>query len=160
MRRLLTAFLLGISLMTTTAAQAGSPPVIFSFRVQDTATIRDVVPCQESLGEYNITINERGFFRVTAAALNADDEPLPPYHLTSVFTGSFAAVPSDGTGPTFTGHFVERFGENVNRKNSTGTFTFSVHGRSPSGRHVSFHEVFHYRINANGVETSFDKPSC
>jgi hypothetical protein len=160
LRRLLTAFfLLAVGLVATTAAQGGSPPVTFTEHFQDTETFTDVVPCQESLGAYEITITERGVVHVTAAAIDGDNL-LPPYHITGTFTGSFVARPSDGTGPTFTGHFTNWFGENVNKKNSTGTTTFSVHGRSASGRRVSFHEVFHYTINANGVEMSFDKPSC
>jgi hypothetical protein len=152
--------MLAVGLAATTAAQAGSPPLTFTDTFQETDTFTDVVPCQENLGPYDITTTARGVFHVTAAGIDQNDNFIPPYHVTGTTTGTFVAVPSDGTGPTFTGHFTNWFGENVNTKNSEGTVTFSVHGRSASGQRVSFHEVFHYTITGTGVEFSFDKPSC
>jgi hypothetical protein len=141
-------------------AQASSPPVTITETFSQTETFTDVVPCQENLGAYDITLTERGVFHVTAAAIDEEGNFVAPYHVTGTTTGTFVAVPSDGTGPTFTGHFTNWFGENENPNNSTGTVTFSVHGRGSDGSRISFHEVFHYRINALGVEVSFDKPSC
>jgi hypothetical protein len=142
-------------------AQASSPPVTFTDTFTQTETFTDVVPCQESLGAYDITLTERVVFHVTAAALDANGDPIPPYHITGTFTGTFVAVPSDGTGPTFTGHFTQRFpGESENINNSTGTITLSIHGQGSDGSRISFHDVSHYQINAVGVEVGFDKPSC
>jgi hypothetical protein len=160
LRRLLTLlFLATLSVIGTTAAHASSPPVTFTDIVRDTDTFTDVVPCQENLGPYDIMIRERGVFHVTAAGLDGEDL-IPPYHLTGTFTGTFVAMPSDGTGPTFTGRFTNWFGENVNPMNSTGTTTFSLRGTSSSGERITFHDVFHYTITGTGVEMSFDKPSC
>lgn len=161
MRRFLAAFVLaGVSLIAIGAAQAGSPPVTFTDTFTETDTFTDVVPCQESLGAYEITTTARGVFHVTAAGIDEEDNFIPPYHVTGTVTGTFVAVPSDGTGPTFTGRFTDRFGETEMITHSTGTTTFFVQGRSSDGSRVSFHLVAHYTINALGVEFGFEKPSC
>jgi hypothetical protein len=142
-------------------AQASSPPVTITETFTQTETFTDVVPCQESLGAYNITLTERVVFHVTAAAIDEEGNFVAPYHVTGTVTGTFVAVPSDGTGPTFTGHFTQRFpGESENINNSTGTITLSIHGQGSDGSRISFHAVSHYQINALGVEAGFDKPNC
>jgi hypothetical protein len=156
-RRFLTALiLLGVGFVAPTAAEAGSSTVTVTRHFRDFEVFTDVVPCQESLGEYNIRLAERGVIHLTASNEDLD----PPYHITGTTTGTFEASPSDGTGPLFTGRFRQRFGENVNAKNSTGTVTFSLNGTSSEGSRISFHEVMHYTITGTGVEFSFDKPSC
>jgi hypothetical protein len=142
-------------------AQASSPPVTITETFTQTETFTDVVPCQESLGAYDITLTERVVFHVTAAAIDEEGNFVAPYHVTGTVTGTFVAVPSDGTGPTFTGHFAQRFpGENENTNNSTGTITLSIHGQGSDGSRISFHAVSHYQINALGVEGGFEKASC
>lgn len=160
MRPFLAFLTLAVGLAATTAAQAGSPPVTFTDTFQETETFTDVVPCQENLGAYDVTATERGVFHVTAAGIDQDDNFIAPYHVTGALVGKFVAVPSDGTGPTFTGQFTNWFGENQNTMNSTGTVTFSLHGTGSDGSRISFHDVFHYTITGTGVEFSFDKPSC
>jgi hypothetical protein len=161
LRRFLTVlFLFGVSLVAITAAQAGSPPVTFTDTFTETDTFTDIVPCQENLGPYDITTNARGVFHVTAAGIDEEENFIPPYHVTGTVTGTFVAVPSDGTGPTFTGRFTDRFGETEMITHSTGTTTFFVQGRSSDGSRVSFHLVTHYTITGTGVEFGFEKPSC
>jgi hypothetical protein len=161
LRRLLSALLvLSATFLAATGAQAGSPPVTFTDTFTETDTFTDIVPCQPSLGAYEITTNARGVFHVTAAGIDEEDNFIPPYHVTGTVTGTFAAVPSDGTGPTFTGRFTNWFGETEMVTHSTGTTTFSVRGRGSDGSRVSFHLVTHYTITAQGVEFGFEKPSC
>jgi hypothetical protein len=146
--------------IATAAAQAGSPPVTFTDTFTDTDTFPDVVPCQEELGAYTVTVNVRGVFHFTAAGIDEEDNLVAPYHVTGTVTGSFVGVPSDGTGPTFTGRFTDRFGESEMITHSTGTMTFSVRGTGSDGSRISFHAVGHYTINALGVEFGFEKVSC
>jgi hypothetical protein len=161
MRRLLAAIVLaGVTLIAATAVQAGSPPVTFTDTFTATETFQDVVPCRPELGAYTVTINGRGVFHVTAAAIDEEGNFVAPYHVTGTVTGTFVWVPSDGTGPTFTGRFTNRFGESEMITHSTGTMTFSVRGTGSDGSRVSFHVVDHYTINALGVEFGFEKPSC
>jgi hypothetical protein len=159
--RLITAFVLAaVTLIAATTAQAASPPVTFTETSTFTETFQDFVPCREDLGLYTITITARGVFHVTAAGIDEEGNPVAPYHVTSTVTGTVVAVPSDGTGPTFTGRFTQRIGETEFLAPSTGTMTFSVRVTGSDGSRVSFHLVSHYTINANGVEFGFEKPSC
>lgn len=81
MRRLLTALVLVVAgLGIVASGQASSPPVTCTDTFADTDTFTDVVPCRESLGAYDITVLERGVFHVTAAGIDAEDNPVPPYH--------------------------------------------------------------------------------
>jgi hypothetical protein len=160
-RRVMTGVVLaGVTLVAATTVQAASPPVTFTETFAVTETFTDVVPCREGLGAYEITINSQGVFHVTAAAIDEEENFVPPYHVTEASTGTFVAVPSDGTGPTFTGRFTSRIGETEFFAPSTGTTTFSIRGTGSDGSRISFHLVAHYTINALGVEFGFEKPSC
>jgi hypothetical protein len=163
MRRFfLVQLLVLVGLVLATVAQAGSPPVTFTDVVKDeTDTFTDVVPCREDLGAYEITITQKGVFHVTAAGIDETTEELiAPYHVTGTFTGTFVAVPSDGTGPMFTGRFTQWFGENANLNSHNGTFTFSVRGRGSDGSVIRFNVVAHFSVSATGVTVEFEKPRC
>lgn len=163
MRRFIFTILVAIvGSVAVTAAQAGSPPVTFTDVVKgETETFTDVVPCRESLGDYDITITSNGVFHVTAAGINEETEELiAPYHLTGTFTGTVVAVPSDGTGPTFRGRFTQWFGENANLNSHNGTFTFSVRLRGSDGSRIRFNLVAHFSVSATGVTVEFEKPRC
>jgi hypothetical protein len=99
-------------------------------------------------------------FHVTAAAIDEEGNFVAPYHVTSTFTGTVVAVPSDGSGPTFTGRVTDRTGESEMITHGTGTTTFSVRGTMSDGSRLSFHLVGPYTINALGVEFGFEKPRC
>jgi hypothetical protein len=161
MRRLITAVALaGATLVTAAAVQAGSPPVTITETDTFTETFQDVVPCREDLGAYTVTINAHGPFHVTAAGIEEDGDFIPPDHFTTTITGTVEAVPTDGTGPMFTGRFINRMGETEMITHSTGTVIFSVRATGSDGSRVSFHLVAHYTINANGIEFGFEKPRC
>lgn len=159
MRRTLVLIALIATALAVGASSQAAPPVTFTDVVKDTETFTDVVPCRDDLGLYDITVTENGVFHVTAAGIEGEDL-IAPYHLTGTFTGSFSAVPSDGTGPTFSGHFTQWFGENANISSANGTFTFSVKGRGSDGSTIRFNEVAHFGVSATGVTLEFDKPRC
>ena len=137
-----------------------SPPVTFTETGKFTETFQEVVPCRDDLGLYTITVTVQGVFHVTAAGIEEDGDFIPPYHFATTATGTVVAVLSDGTGPTFTGRFVNRMVETELITHSTGTLTFSVRATGSDGSRVSFHLVSHYTINALGVEFDFEKLSC
>ena len=153
--------LAAVAMLGGTGTAAAAPPTTFTDTFTDTETFTDVVPCREDLGAYDVTITARGVFHVTAAGFDEEDNPIPPYHFTGTITGTFVAVPSDGTGPTFSGRFTQRFaGETEMITHSTGTITFILHGTGSDGSRISFHAVSHYQISATGVEVGFEKASC
>jgi hypothetical protein len=95
------------------------------------------------------------------ACLDANGDPIPPYHITGTFTGTVTVVPQDPSLPTFTGHFATWFGENSNQKTFNDTDTFTVILTGSDGSTLKFHETAHITVNANGeVTVEFDKPSC
>jgi hypothetical protein len=66
----------------------------------------------------------------------------------------------EGTGVVYTGHATFWGNFNVNERNANDTFTGSIHVTGSDGSTISYHEVMHETLNANGVLTvSFDKPS-
>jgi hypothetical protein len=66
----------------------------------------------------------------------------------------------EGTGVVYTGHSTFWGNFNVNERNANDTFTGSIHVTGSDGSTISYHEVMHETLNANGVLTvSFDKPS-
>ena len=99
-------------------------------------------------------------FHVTAAGIEDDGDFIAPYHVTGGATGTTSAVPSDGTGPTFTGRFTDREGENEMITHKAERVTFSVRVKGSDGSQISFQFVGHYTISASGVEFGFEKPRC
>jgi hypothetical protein len=157
---LLAATLVGLAMLTGVAQ---AKPVTLTFHEhQAPDTFTDVIPCignGQELG--TITTVENGVLHITAAALDADGNPIPPYHVTGTFTGSVTAVPQDPSLPTFTGHFTTWFGENSNQKSFSSTFTFTVIATGSDGSTLKFHETAHVSVNAQGeVTVEFDRPSC
>jgi hypothetical protein len=66
----------------------------------------------------------------------------------------------EGTGVVYTGHSTFWGNFNLNNRNTNDTFTGSIHVTGSDGSSISYHEVMHETLNANGVLTvSFDKPS-
>ncbi len=154
--------------LAATAGTAAAKPVTFTFHEKgSTETFRDVIPCLDDEVPATITTTENGVFHVTAAGIDdqgtpdpEDDTFIPPYHVTGTFTGTFEAVPDDASFPTFTGHFTQWFGENVNASNVAATFTFTVIGRGSDGSVLRFHDTAHFSATPQGATLEFDKPRC
>jgi hypothetical protein len=149
-----------VGVLSIASAQAAAPiTVTDTFTFTDTFT-EAVLVCQGELGAYEVTLAGRGVFHVTAAGIDEEGNLIAPFHFTGTTTGTFVWVPSDGTGPTFTGSFTQRVGENVNTQDRTETVVFRLHATGSDGSRFSIREIFHVTINPLGVEVSFDKPSC
>jgi hypothetical protein len=163
MRRLIvlvSATLVGLAMLTGVAQ---AKPVTLTFHEHKvTSTFTDVIPCIGNGQELaTITTVENGVVHITAAALDENENPIPPYHITGTFTGTVTVVPQDPSLPTFTGHFATWFGENSNQKTFNDTDTFTVILTGSDGSTLKFHDTFHVTVNANGeVTVEFDKPNC
>jgi hypothetical protein len=116
-----------------------------------TETFHDVNPCTGEGATVTITYN--GVVHVTFAANGS-------FHITGTFTGDVVIVPDDPSQPTFTGHFTQWFGDNVNSKNQAATFTFTVIAKGSDGSRLRFHETAHFSVSATGVIVEFDKLRC
>ena len=75
------------------------------------------------------------------------------------FTNEFSLTVAEAT-LTATGHFITHAEFNMNQQNSNSTFTASEHATESDGITVTYHEVAHFTLNADGTLTvSFDRPS-
>jgi hypothetical protein len=75
------------------------------------------------------------------------------------FTNEFSFTVVEAT-LTATGHFINHADLNLNQQNSNSSFTTSEHATGSDGSTVTFHEVAHVTLNADGTLTvSFDRPS-
>lgn len=138
-------------------------PVTLTFHEHKLAdTFRDVIPCLDGGAPATISTVENGVLHITAAGLDRHGNPLPPYHLTGTFTGTFTAVPDDSSLPTFTGHFTNWFGENSNRSGVVvDTDTFTVIAQGSDGSTLKFHDVAHLTVGPGGtIRVALDKPTC
>jgi hypothetical protein len=65
--------------------------------------------------------------------------------------GRFVAIPADGTGPTYAGHFKEGLEHsNVNKKNETFSNHYLVIAKGSDGSRLHQNLLFRYSFNANG----------
>ncbi len=139
---------------------AHASPVAFTETLQnESQTFADVLPCRESLGDYDTTITYNAVFHVTSG-FDVPASPIPLYHLTGTSTGRFVAVPRDFSQPTFTGRFTVAFDENRNTESFTTKVTSSWRGTGTDGSAITFHEVVHLSVSASGATLEFDKPTC
>ncbi len=100
---------------------------------------------------YTITVNAKIVSHVTAAGIDENGDLIPPWHTNALLLGQFVAVPADGTGPTYAGHFKEGLEHwNMNKKNETFTNHFLVIAKGSDGSRLHQNLLFHYSFNANG----------
>ncbi len=158
MRRLLATVLVSITALLL--GQPASATVTFTeHQKRQTDTFVDFIPCVEARARITLTYN--AVFHITAAGFDAQGHPIPPFHVTGTSTGRFVADPIPRSVPTYRGHFTQWFGENHNRQNENGTFTFTVIGKGEDGSKLKFHVTAHFSVNANGDVTSeFEKVRC
>lgn len=113
-----------------------------------TESFTDVVACVGESADVTITYN---------FVLHVTELDNGTFHLTGTSAGRFTWVTDD---VTYTGHFTQRFGENVNSLNRAETVVFRVHGTGTDGSRITFTDVLHFTVTATGVETGFEKPTC
>ena len=84
---------------------------------------------------------------------------------TGTVEGQFTLTPDDPNKVTYTGHFVNWFGDENNLRNGVEHSTFNVNATGSDGSHLQFHDnakaTLNANANANGTVTvSFDHMSC
>ena len=156
MRRIIVAFMLA-ALVTLAAAGAASArtPITITTHDKVTETFTDTLHCHPNERSI-VNVTAHATFHITAAGRDAQGNLLPPFHTHSLFQGKFLDVPADGTGPTYTGHFIER--ETVNARSLdgfVGTYTSIEQGtaRGSDGSKVRMHVLVRYSVNAKGKVT-------
>jgi hypothetical protein len=136
-----------VALLTPMAALARADTTTTHF--SDTASFPDVNPCSGATG--TATLDFKGVLHITTLDNGT-------FHETSTTTGTFTFVPDVPSQPTYTGHFANWFGQNVNSRNFTETSTFNIVLRGSDGSRLTVHELTHLTVHADGTVTvEFEK---
>src|SRR5829696_5691295 len=149
------AVMLAAALALAAAAPAWAKPITITTHDKVTETVTGTLHCHPN--ERSIaTVTAHATLHITAAGRDAQGNLLPPFHTHSLFQGKALDVPADGTGPTYTGHFIER--ETVNARSLdefVGTYTSIEQGtaRGSDGSKVRMHILTRYSVNAKGKVT-------
>jgi hypothetical protein len=120
-------------------------------------TFSDALLCQNEL--YSITANGHVLTHFTAAGIDGDGNFVLPLHFHFLVHAKVVAVPLDGTGPTFTGHFRSSDSENIRDVKQGEVFveTDTDHNKvlmkGSDGSRVTLQEHHHFTENANGKTT-------
>jgi hypothetical protein len=100
---------------------------------------------------YTITVNAKVVSHVTASGIDENGDLIPPWHTNGLLLGRFVAIPADGTGPTYAGHFKEGLEHsNMNKKNETFTNHYLVIAKGSDGSRLHQNLLFRYSFSANG----------
>jgi hypothetical protein len=155
-RRLIVAFMLA-ALVALAAAGAASArtPITITTHDKETETFTGRLHCHPNERSI-VNVTARSTFHTTAAGRDAQGNLIPPFHIHSLFQGKFLDVPADGTGPTYTGHFIEFFSFNARSLDGfVGTYTNiqQAGARGSDGSKVRMHILTRYSVNAKGKVT-------
>jgi hypothetical protein len=154
-RRRLLAWLMGLTLSAALLA----PAAAFA---TETTTIH--FSGTESRAEANLCSGASGTLTIVfSGVVHTTDLEYGTVHMTGTTTGTVTFVPDDARQPSFTGNLTERFGQNVNSRNSTITIAENIVLHGSDGSLGKGHILFHLTVNANGTVTSSidtDKLTC
>jgi hypothetical protein len=154
-RRLLVAFMLAALVALAAAGTAWAKPLTITTHDKVTETFTGTLSCHGNK-RFNSTVTAHATLHITAAGRDAQGNLLPPFHTHRLFQGKFLIVPADGTGPTYTGHFIEL--QTVNARSLdgfVGTYTSieQATGRGSDGSKRRMHILTRYSVNAKGKVT-------
>ena len=156
MRRIIVAFMLAALVALAAAGTAWAKPItITTHDHKVTETFTGTLTCHPNERSIS-TVTANATFHITAAGRDAQGNLLPPFHMHNLFQGKFLDVPADGTGPTYTGHFIELQTANVRSLDGfVGTYTAieQATGRGSDGSKVGMHILVRYSVNAKGKVT-------
>jgi hypothetical protein len=154
-RRRLLAWLMGLTLSAALLA----PAAAFA---TETTTIH--FSGTESRAEANLCSGASGTLTIVfSGVVHTTDLEYGTVHMTGTTTGTVTFVPDDASQPSFTGNLTERFGQNVNSRNSTITIADNIVLHGSDGSLGKQHILLHLTVNANGTVTSSidtDKLTC
>ncbi len=163
-RGLLPIGLAAVTVLATARASVARP--VTDTQVERLSeTFSDAVPCQEE--RFEISGRGHTVTHFTAAGMDEDGSFNLPLHFHFLAHAKLVAVPLDGTGPTFSGHFRTSDSENIRNVKQGDVFveTDTDHNKvvlkGSDGSKVRLQEHHHFTFNANGeVTIEFEKASA
>ncbi len=160
-RRRISALLVMLMAAFVVLAAAGAAPaqrpVNHTEVERFTETFTDSLICQDEL--YRVTGTAQVVEHFTAAGIDNEGNFILPLHFHFMIHGKVVAVPLDGSGPTFTGHFRTSDSENIRNVKQgdvfveTDTDLNKVRLTGSDGSRVTLMEHHHFTVNANGETT-------
>jgi hypothetical protein len=156
-RRIIVALMLAALVALAAAGAASAQTPVTDTQVEKfSESFTETFHCVNNNEPYDITVVARELTHITAAGIDEDDNLIPPFHEHSTFVGKYVAVPADGTGPTYTGHFNAGFQLNVNQFDGPA-ITFTDRDKSTAkgsdGSRLNFHLLERITVNAKGEVT-------
>lgn len=98
-----------------------------------------------------ISIDYKGVVHIT-------EGPRGQFHITGTNVGDITIAVAGGK--TYTGHFADWFGFNLNNRNEVGTFTSNNLLRAPDGSLLNVHFLDHFSLSASGEVNVFFQLNC
>jgi hypothetical protein len=148
-------------MLPTAGTASAQPPITGTEHSTSSDSFTDQFPCRDEL--YTFTENVRALVHFTFF------EETGALHFHDMMHGKTAAVPDDGTGPTYTANFRASDSENIRAvkhgdvlvETDTDHFRVVAHGSDGSRLRLTFHA--HFTMNANGettVQLETDRMVC
>ena len=147
---------LAAGLVLAAAGTALAQPPVTDTQVEKfSESFTDTFHCVNNNEPYYITVVATDVRHITAAGIDEDGNEIPPFHEHSTLVGKVVAVPADGTGPTYVGHFNAGFQHNVRFDGPAITFTDrdKVTAKGSDGSRLNFHLLERITVTANGELT-------
>jgi hypothetical protein len=155
-RRIIVAFMLAALVALAAAGTASArTPITITTHDKETEHFTGTLSCHPNK-RFISTVTAHATLHITAAGRDAQGNLLPPFHTHSLFQGKALDVPADGTGPTYTGHFIELETFNARSLDGfVGTYTDiqQATGRGSDGSKRRMHILVRYSVNAKGKVT-------
>src|SRR5215203_1993748 len=141
--------------LAAAGAASARTPITITTHDKVTETFTGTLHCHPNERSI-VTVTAHATFHITTSGRDAQGNLLPPFHTHSLFQGKALDVPADGTGPTYTGHFIEI--QTINARSLdgfVGTYTSIEQGtaRGSDGSKVRMHVLVRYSVNAKGKVT-------
>lgn len=136
-----------------TPALAGNGATTETIHFADT-DVFTVLPGEEACGVgvgSVITVDFKGVVHIT-------EGPNGRFHITGTNVGAITVDVAGGL--TYTGHFADWFGFNVNSRNEAGTFTSNNILRAEDGSRLNVHFLGHFNLSATGEVNEFFQLNC
>jgi hypothetical protein len=164
MRRTRVGASLGLTaiLVVGLCGSAFAKPITFTQSQRFTESFSDEsFLCQTEL--YRVTVSGRELTHLTART-DGDGNIIPPLRFHDLIQAKVVAVPLDGTGVSYVGHFRASDSETIRSVKhgvvlaETDTDQNKAAAKGSDGSRATLYEHHHFTVNANGeVSIEFDK---
>jgi hypothetical protein len=151
---------LTVAAVMVIAGPAFAAPITFTQSERFTDDFTDSFPCQTEL--YHLIVSGREYTHLPART-DGDGNIIPPLRFHDLIQAKVVAVPLDGTGVSYVGHFRASDSETIRSVNhgevlaETDTDQSKAAAKGSDGSWATIYVHDHFTVNANGeVSIEFD----